>query len=294
MLGWKSVETFFQSPKLTFLFFGHFVVVKCAADLVQTYFLKKNPDVWRNLWFIYDVLPCDIRRSLKVITAIVTHAQFFLKKWPEFVATTQVLECGGRTPSQIPSMTFYDFHHYISDSAAPVDISDYVNEITRYNMIWYDSIGLCDFSSTFIQEKGWAATTTESRACRRSLSWCHSDVVGVQGKLISEFVRLNLGKVEKAGILGGIVSIDCWNMLKWYWKCPSIWLLWIYSLFQWDKSETRKKNISKLVWASVRQPLAISHRTIAEVWKVYKGLAKQEPRMQGRSLTSSESRAVPF
>ena len=88
-----------------------------------------------------DVLPCDIRRSLKVITTIVTHAQSFLKKWPEFVATTQVLECGGRTPSQIPSMTFYDFHHYISDSAAPVDISDYVNEITRYNMIWlYSSL----------------------------------------------------------------------------------------------------------------------------------------------------------
>lgn len=165
------------------------------------------------------------------------------------------------------------------------------NEITRYNMIW---LVPCDFSSTFIQEKGWATTTTESRACRTSLSWCHSDVVGVQGKLISEFVPFKWRKVEKSWDFWVIVSIDCWNMLKWYWKCPSIWLLWIYSLFQWDKSETRKKNISKLVWASVRQPLAISHRTIAEVWKVYKGLAKQEPRMQGRSLTSSESRAILF
>ena len=75
-------------------------------------------------------------------------------------------------------------------------------------------------------------------------------LLAFKGNWFQSLFLSSWGKWKKAGIFGGIVSIDCWNMLKWYWKCPSIWLLWIDSLFQWDKSETRKnKYISKFVWA---------------------------------------------
>ena len=154
------------------------------------------------------------------------------KKLPKSVATTQVLECGGRTRSQIPWMTFYDFRSYILDSAAPVDLANYM-WISKYP--WISQMKSPDITCLVILVR---LSSRKKAGPRPPLSPGHAvhllvDVIPMLLAFKGNWFQV--GESRKSCDFGGIVSIDCWNMLKWYWKCPSIWLLWIDSLFQWDK-----------------------------------------------------------
>lgn len=158
-----------------------------------------------------------------------------------------------------------------------------------YNMIW---LVPCDFSSTFRKKAGPRPPLSPGHAVDLLVDVIPM-LLAFKGNWFQSLFLSSCGK-WKAGIFGALfplIAEICWNDIGNV--LPFGYFEFIHC-FSGINQKHEKNNISKFVWANVWQPLAISHQTIAEVWKVYKGLAKQEPRMQGRSLTSRESRAVLF